>query len=133
AAVSAGVADPNNLFVTGGSAGGILTAWVIGKTERFKAAVAQKMVANLASGALVMDATLYSSTHDFLVPPWEDPMAYWKSSPLSLVGHVKTPTMLIVGDMDYRTPLSESEQYYGALQVAGVPAVLIEIPGVGHV
>jgi dipeptidyl aminopeptidase/acylaminoacyl peptidase len=133
AAISAGIADSANLFVTGGSAGGILTAWVVGKTERFKAAVAQKMVANLASGALVMDATLYSSTHDFSVPPWEDPMVYWNNSPLALVGHVRTPTMLIVGDEDYRTPLSESEQYYGALQVAGVPTVLIEVPGAGHV
>jgi dipeptidyl aminopeptidase/acylaminoacyl peptidase len=133
AAISAGVADPNNLFVTGGSAGGILTAWVVGKTDRFKAAVAQKLVANQVSGALVMDATLWPATHDFKAPPWEDPMAYWNRSPLSLVGHVKTPTMLIVGTEDYRTPMSESEQYYGALQVAGVPTALVEVPGAGHV
>ena len=59
-------------------------------------------------------------------------MTYWKYSPLSLVGNVKTPTLVVVGGDDYRTPVSESEQYYTALQTLGVPTALVKVPGVGH-
>lgn len=59
-------------------------------------------------------------------------MSYWARSPLSLVGNVKTPTLVVVGSDDYRTPVSESEQYYAALQIAGVPTALVKVPGAGH-
>lgn len=132
AAIAKGVADPNNLFVTGGSGGGVLTAWIVGKTDRFKAAVTQKPVINWVSEALTMDATGFTSRYWFSKQPWEDPMSYWNRSPLSLVGNVKTPTMVVVGAEDYRTPVSESEQYYAALQIRGVPTALVKVPGASH-
>ena len=132
AAIAAGVADPDNLFVTGGSGGGILTAWIVGKTTRFKAAVAQKPVINWTSEALTMDGTGFTSRYWFDQPPWKDVTPYWQRSPLSLVDKVKTPTMVVVGSIDYRTPVSEAEQYYAALKIAGVPTTLVKIPGASH-
>ncbi|WP_334655537.1 S9 family peptidase [Sphingomonas panaciterrae] len=132
AAIAEGVADPNNLFVTGGSGGGVLTSWIVGKTDRFKAAATQKPVINWISEALTMDNTLFTSRYWFSKLPWEDPMSYWNRSPLSLVGNVKTPTLVVVGSEDYRTPVSESEQYYAALQIAGVPTALVKVPGASH-
>jgi dipeptidyl aminopeptidase/acylaminoacyl peptidase len=132
ATVAAGVADPDNLFVTGGSGGGVLTAWIVGKTNRFKAAATQKPVINWISEALTMDNTLFTSRYWFAKLPWQDPMSYWQRSPLSLVGNVKTPTLVVVGSDDYRTPVSESEQYYAALQIAGVPTALVKVPGASH-
>nr|WP_244186843.1 S9 family peptidase [Sphingomonas faeni] len=132
AAIKDGTADPDNLFVTGGSGGGLLTAWIVGKTDRFKAAATQKPVINWISEALTMDNTLFTSRYWFTKLPWEDPMSYWNRSPLSLVGNVKTPTLVVVGGDDYRTPVSESEQYYAALQIRGVPTALVKVPGASH-
>lgn len=132
AAIAAGVADPDNLFVTGGSGGGVLTAWIVGKTDRFKAAATQKPVINWISEALTMDATPFTSRYWFDKRPWEDPMGYWQRSPLSLVGNVKTPTLVVVGSEDYRTPDSEAEQYYAALQLRGVPTAFLKVPGASH-
>jgi dipeptidyl aminopeptidase/acylaminoacyl peptidase len=132
ATIADGTADPDNLFVTGGSGGGVLTAWIVGKTNRFKAAATQKPVINWVSEALTMDNTLFTSRYWFAKLPWEDPMSYWQRSPLSLVGNVKTPTLVVVGSDDYRTPVSESEQYYAALQIAGVPTALVKVPGASH-
>ncbi|GGD91455.1 acyl-peptide hydrolase [Tsuneonella deserti] len=132
AAIASGVADSDNLFVTGGSGGGILTAWIVGKTDRFKAAAAQKPVINWTSEALTMDGALFTSRYWFDSPPWVDPEPYWKHSPLSLVGNVKTPTLVVVGSNDYRTPVSEAEQYYTALTIAGVPTALVKVPEAGH-
>ena len=132
AAIASGVADPDNLFVTGGSGGGVLTAWIVGKTNRFKAAATQKPVINWTSEALTMDNTAFTSRYWFDQPPWVDPEPYWKRSPLSLVGNVKTPTLVVVGSNDYRTPVSEAEQYYAALQIAGVPTALVKVPEASH-
>ncbi|PKB25829.1 dipeptidyl aminopeptidase/acylaminoacyl peptidase [Novosphingobium kunmingense] len=132
AAIATGTIDANNLFVTGGSGGGILTAWIVGKTDRFRAAATQKPVINWASEALTMDNTTHTSRYWFDNPPWVDVTSYWQRSPLSLVGNVKTPTLVVVGSEDYRTPVSESEQYYTALQIAGVPTALVKVPGASH-
>ncbi|HEY0029096.1 MAG TPA: S9 family peptidase, partial [Allosphingosinicella sp.] len=132
AAIAGGFVDPDKLFVTGGSGGGVLTSWIVGKTDRFKAAATQKPVINWTSEALTMDNTLFTSRYWFAKKPWEDPETYWKYSPLSLVGNVKTPTLVVVGSDDYRTPVSESEQYYAALQIQGVPTALVKVPGASH-
>lgn len=132
AAIAQGFVDADNLFVTGGSGGGILTAWIVGKTKRFKAAASQKPVINWASLVLTTDGTAFMTKYWFGKTPWEDPQAYWSRSPLSLVGSVKTPTLVVVGDQDFRTPLSDSEQYYQALQLAGVPTGLVKVPGASH-
>jgi dipeptidyl aminopeptidase/acylaminoacyl peptidase len=130
--IAQGIADPDRLFVTGGSGGGVLTAWIVGKTNRFRAAATQKPVINWASTALTTDISAFMPTYWFASPPWEDPQGYWARSPLSLVGNVTTPTLVVVGGEDYRTPVSEAEQYYSALQLRGVPTALVKIPGVGH-
>ena len=117
AAIAKGSVDPNNLFVTGGSGGGLLTAWIIGKTDRFKAAAVQKPVIDWASFVLTSDGISFYHRYWFTKKPWEDPNQYWSRSPLSLVGNVKTPALVIVGAQDYRTPVSESEQYYAALKM----------------
>jgi dipeptidyl aminopeptidase/acylaminoacyl peptidase len=132
AAIGEGYVDADNLFVTGGSGGGVLTAWIVGKTTRFKAAVTQKPVINWASTVLTTDIAPFMPKYWFGKLPWEDPDAYWKRSPLSLVGAVKTPTLVLVGDRDFRTPVSDSEQYYQALQLAGVPTGLVKVPGASH-
>lgn len=132
AVIERGWVDPDRLYVTGGSGGGVLTAWIVGQTDRFAAAAVQKPVINWASFVLHADAVPFFAKYWFGELPWEDPMAYWERSPLSLVGNVTTPTMLVTGEFDYRTPMSESEQYYGALQLEGVPSALVRIPGASH-
>jgi dipeptidyl aminopeptidase/acylaminoacyl peptidase len=132
AAIATGHVDPNNLFVTGGSGGGVLTAWIVGKTDRFRAAATQKPVIDWASFVLTSDGAAYYSPYWFAKKPWEDPVGYWQRSPLSLVGNVKTPTIVVVGSEDYRTPDSEAEQYYEALQLRGIPTRLVKVPGASH-
>ncbi len=132
AIITKGVADPDRLFVTGGSGGGVLTAWIVGKTNRFKAAASQKPVIDWSSFVLTGDNPAFFARYWFGEYPWENPEAYWRRSPLSLVGNVRTPTLVVVGDEDYRTPVSESEQLYTALQLRGVPTALVKIPGAGH-
>ena len=131
-AVASGIADPQNLFITGGSGGGVLTAWAIGKTDRFRAAAVQKPVINMVSHSLNADGPAYFGPYWFGKMPWEDPQTYWARSPLSLVGNVKTPTLVVVGGEDFRTPPAEAEQYYAALQNRKVPTAYIKVPGVGH-
>jgi dipeptidyl aminopeptidase/acylaminoacyl peptidase len=131
AAIAAGYADPDRLFVTGGSAGGLLTAWLIGKTDRFKAAVAQRPMIDWLSAALTTDR--YNDLRDwFGALPWEAPMAYWKRSAISLVGNMKTPTMVVTGNNDKRTPPSQAEELYDALKLRRVPAVLVRVPQANH-
>lgn len=132
AAIATGNVDPANLFVTGGSGGGVLTAWIVGKTDRFRAAASQKPVIDWASFVLTSDGAAYYSPYWFAKKPWEDPMGYWQRSPLSLVGNVKTPTLVVVGTEDYRTPDSEAEQLYEALQLRSVPTELVKVPGASH-
>ena len=132
AAIAAGYADPDKLFVTGGSGGGVLTSWIVGKTDRFKAAATQKPVINWTSQALTADGPAFFARYWFGAYPWEDPQAYWARSPLSLVGNVSTPTLVVVGSEDYRTPVGQSEEYYAALQLRGVPTALVKVPGASH-
>lgn len=127
-----GFIDENNLFIAGGSAGGIATAYAIGLTDRFNAAAVVKPVINWVSKVLTGDTYLYQTYFQFPGVPWEHLDHYWQRSPLSLVGQVKTPTILITGDADRRTPMSESEQYYQALKLLRVDTVLVRIPGAPH-
>ena len=131
-AIALGIADPEQLFVTGGSGGGVLTSWIVGKTDRFKAAATQKPVINWTTQALTADNPAYFGPYWIGSQPWEDPETYWRQSPLSLVGNVETPTLVVVGSEDYRTPVSESEQYYTALRLRGVPTALVKVPGASH-
>ena len=130
--IARGFVDPERLYVTGGSGGGVLTAWIVGKTDRFRAAVSAKPVINWYSFVLTADAYTFFARWWFPGPPWEHPEEYLRRSPLSLVGNVKTPTMLLTGERDYRTPMSESEQFYQALKLRRIPAALVRIPGASH-
>jgi dipeptidyl aminopeptidase/acylaminoacyl peptidase len=132
AAVASGMADPDNLFVTGGSGGGILTAWIIGKTNRFKAAAAQKPVINWTSMALTSDGTPFFAPYWMGSLPWENYQSYWARSPLSQMANVKTPTLVVVGAEDFRTPVSEAEQLYAALKLQRVPTTLVKVPDASH-
>jgi len=131
-AIALGIADPDRLFVTGGSGGGVLTSWIVGKTDRFRAAATQKPVINWTTQALTADGTGYFGQYWLGARPWENPETFWAHSPLSLIGEVETPTLVVVGAEDYRTPVSEAVQYYSALQLAGVPTTLIRVPGASH-
>ncbi len=131
-AIAHGPVDGGRLFVTGGSGGGLLTAWIVGKTDRFKAAVAQKPVIDWTSEVLSTDDYTHMAKYWFAAMPWEDPQQYWRRSPLSLVGNVKTPTLVVVGEDDHRTPPGEAEQFYDALQLRGVPTGLVYVPGASH-
>ncbi len=132
AVIEKGYIDTDNLFVTGGSGGGVLTSWIVGHTDRFTAAVVQKPVINWYSWTLTADG--YTSMPKYWFPglPWDNLEHYMKRSPISYVGNVTTPTMLITGEVDYRTPMSESEQYYQALKLMKVDAALVRIPGASH-
>lgn len=130
--IEKGYVDTAQLFVTGGSGGGVLTAWIVGKTDRFKAAVVAKPVINWSSFVLHADAPAFFGKYWFGKMPWEDIENYWRRSPLSLAGNVKTPTMLLTGEHDYRTPISESEQYYAALKLNGVESAMVRIPNASH-
>ena len=132
ALIAKGYIDENSLFVTGGSGGGILTSWVVGKTDRFRAAVAGKPVINWYSFALTSDAYPYFAKYWFPGFPWDKPEEYLRRSPLSLVGNVKTPTILLTGEVDYRTPISESEQFYQALRLRQIDTALVRVPGAPH-
>lgn len=132
AVIEKGYVDTNNLFVTGGSGGGVLTAWIIGKTDRFKAAVVAKPVINWTSFVLYADNPAFFYKYWFGKKPWEDPESYFKRSPLMYAANVTTPTMLLTGEKDYRTPIGESEQFYTALKLEGVEAAMVRIPGSGH-
>jgi len=132
AVISRGFVDEDQLFVTGGSGGGVLTSWVVGKTNRFRAAVAAKPVINWYSFSLTSDGYPYFTKYWFPGYPWDQPQEYLRRSPLSLVGKVKTPTMLMTGEVDYRTPISESEQFYQALKLRQIDTALVRVPGASH-
>ena len=132
ALLAKGYVDPEQLFVTGGSGGGVLTAWIVGHTDRFSAAVVAKPVINWYSFVLYADNPAFFYRYWFPAKPWEDPDHYMKRSPLSYVGNVTTPTMLLTGEEDYRTPIAESEQFYAALKLQGVESAMVRIPGASH-
>ena len=132
ALIELGYVDEDQLFVTGGSGGGVLSSWIVGHTDRFRAAVVQKPVINWYSFVLHADGPGFFYKYWFPGPPWEHMEQYMERSPLSYVGNVTTPTMLLTGEVDYRTPMSESEQYFAALQIEGVPSMLVRVPDASH-
>jgi dipeptidyl aminopeptidase/acylaminoacyl peptidase len=131
-ALGKGYVDAHRLFVTGGSGGGVLTAWIVGHTDRFRAAVVVKPVINWTSFVLTADMTNYFYRYWFDGYPWDDAQAYWKRSPLAYVGNVHTPTMLMTGEVDYRTPSGEAEQFYEALKLRRIDTALVRVPNASH-
>ncbi|MFQ5675025.1 MAG: S9 family peptidase, partial [bacterium] len=132
AVIAKGYVDEDNLFVTGGSGGGVPTAWIVGHTDRFRAAVVAKPVINWYSFVLTSDAYNFFYKYWFPGFPWDHLEHYMKRSPLHYVGNVTTPTMLLTGEADYRTPISETEQFYQALKLRKIDTAMVRIPGASH-
>lgn len=128
--LSRGYVDEDNLFVYGCSGGGILTSYIVGNTDRFAAASANCPIVNWMSAMGTSDATSYMRT--FEKPFWEDPAEWIDRSSIFYVGNVKTPTMLLTGEMDLRTPMGQTEEFYQALHYVGVPTVMIRFQGEWH-
>jgi dipeptidyl aminopeptidase/acylaminoacyl peptidase len=124
--------DKDRMGVTGGSYGGYMTNWIIGHTDRFKAAVTQRSVSDLVSfyGATDMNWVWQQVFGD--EPPWEDTENYWRQSPMKYIGNVKTPTMVIHSEQDLRCPIEQSEQVFVALKRLGVDTEMIRFPGESH-
>ena len=130
AAIAKGWVDEKNLFVCGGSGGGVLTAWIVGHTTRFTAAVCMKPVINWYSFVGTTDGA--SWYYNFKKLPWEDPSEHMRRSPITFVGNVTTPTMLLTGDLDLRTPMEQTEQFYRALKMRKVDTVMVRITDEYH-
>jgi dipeptidyl aminopeptidase/acylaminoacyl peptidase len=130
AAIAKGFIDDKNLFVCGGSGGGVLTAWIVGHTDRFAAAVSMRPVIDWHSFVGVTDGA--SWYNQFKKYPWEDPMEYAARSPLSYVANVKTPTMLMTGEADLRTPIGQTEEFYRALKMLKKETLMVRMPDEFH-
>jgi dipeptidyl aminopeptidase/acylaminoacyl peptidase len=131
AALASGWVDEKNLFVCGGSGGGVLTAWIVGHTARFRAAASMRPVINWHSFVGTTDGIMWYQ--QFRKYPWEDPMEYAVRSPLHYVGNVTTPTLVMTGEADLRTPISQSEEYYRALKMLRkADTLLVRVPDEYH-
>jgi dipeptidyl aminopeptidase/acylaminoacyl peptidase len=131
-AISRGYVDEENMFVYGCSGGGVLTAWVVGHTDRFRAASSNCPVINWLSFPGQVDGNYLRWYADFEQFPWEDPSEHLRRSPLMYVGNVTTPTMLMTGVLDLRTPISQTEQFYQALKAQRKPTAMIRFEGEWH-
>ncbi|WP_129646295.1 S9 family peptidase [Peristeroidobacter agariperforans] len=132
AAVARGYVDERRLGIAGGSAGGTLTAWAVGRTDRFAAALVERPAVNWYSFVPGADAGVYFVPHWFRDFPWRDPEDYLRRSPITLVDNVKTPVLVIQSIEDYRTTVDQGQQYYSALKMLGKPARLALFPLSSH-
>ena len=130
AALAKGFIDERNLFVCGGSGGGVLTAWIVGHTSRFAAAASMRPVIDWGSFVGVTDGA--SWYRQFKKYPWEDPMEYAVRSPLHYVANVTTPTLVMTGEADLRTPIGQSEEFYRALKLLKKDTLLVRMPEEFH-
>jgi dipeptidyl aminopeptidase/acylaminoacyl peptidase len=130
AVIAKGYVDTNNLFVYGCSGGGVLTSWIVGHTDRFAAASANCPVTNWLSFVGTTDGA--SWYRNFEKYPWEDPSEHLRRSPLMYAGNVKTPTMLMTGVNDLRTPMAQTEEFYQALKMMKVPTAMIRFNDEWH-
>jgi dipeptidyl aminopeptidase/acylaminoacyl peptidase len=122
--VNRGYVDTDRQFVGGCSGGGVLSSWAIGHTDRFEAAAVLCPVTDWISMAGTTDIPYF--THNFFERPfWEDPSAWLEHSSLMYVDQVETPTLLATGELDIRTPISQTEEYYQALKMRGVNTVML--------
>jgi dipeptidyl aminopeptidase/acylaminoacyl peptidase len=131
AAVAKGFVNTSKMYVSGCSGGGVLSSWVIGHTDRFAAAAVRCPVIDWLSMAGHTDVPLF--TYSFFKKPfWEDPSDWLSHSSLMQVGKVTTPTLLMTGVLDRRTPMPQTEEYYSALKMHGVPVTLLQFEGEYH-
>jgi dipeptidyl aminopeptidase/acylaminoacyl peptidase len=130
--IARGWVDPEKLGVTGGSGGGVLTNWVIGHTDRFKAAVSQRSIADWAGFWYTADFSEFTPMW-FRGAPWEQEADFKARSPITYIQNVHTPLMLIEGEADFRTPPADGgEQMFRALKYLKRPVVMVRFPGESH-
>jgi dipeptidyl aminopeptidase/acylaminoacyl peptidase len=123
--------DSTRMGVTGGSYGGVMTAWVTAKTNRFKAAQADRMISNWWSWYGTSDAQGLTE-FEFYGKPWDNPAMYDTLSPIRYIRNVKTPTLIVQSEEDHRTPMTDAEQWFIALRKHGVPVELVRYPRSTH-
>ena len=124
--------DPERVGVTGGSYGGFMTNWIIGQTKRFRAAASQRSIANWISMGFTTDIGYYFASDQNGATPWSDHEKLWEHSPLKYADQVKTPTLFIHSEEDYRCWLSEGLQMFTALKYHGVESRLCMFRGENH-
>ena len=124
--------DNERMGVTGGSYGGYMSLWIIGHTQRFQAAVPQRVVSNFVSMWGSSDLNWVFQQVLGNKPPWEDLEKYWKHSPMAYIGNAKTPTLLIHSENDHRCPIEQGEQAFVALKTLGVDAEMVRFPEEPH-
>lgn len=124
--------DPSRLGVTGGSYGGFMTNWIVGHTDRFKAAVTQRSICNWLSFYGVSDIGYFFTEDQIGGNAWEDTEKLWKHSPLAYVGNVQTPLLILHGEQDLRCPIEQAEQLYVALKRRKQTTRLVRFPGANH-
>ena len=129
--IGLGYVDPQRLGITGGSGGGLLTNWAITQTDRFKAAITQRCVAEWESFWYSADFTQFSNTW-FRTPPYEDDSDFKRRSPVALAGRITTPLLILHSEEDWRTPIAQGEAMYRALIAQKKTAVMARFPGEGH-
>ncbi len=123
--------DKNRLGVTGGSYGGYMTNWIVSHTTRFKAAVTLRGISNFLSDDGTRDG-MYGHADDFGGDIFEKFEAFWNASPLKYARNVKTPTLILHSDMDFRVPIEQGEQWFRALQHFGAPSEIVFFPRENH-
>jgi dipeptidyl aminopeptidase/acylaminoacyl peptidase len=128
--INRGYVDAQNMFVFGCSGGGVLTSWIVGHTNRFAAASAMCPVTNWMSFVGVTDGAGWY--RNFEKNFWDDPQEHLRRSPIMYVGHVTTPTLLMTGVLDMRTPMPQTEEYYSALRFRGVPTAMVRFNNEWH-
>jgi dipeptidyl aminopeptidase/acylaminoacyl peptidase len=123
--------DAERLGVTGGSYGGFMTNWIVTQTNRFKAAVTLRSIANFVSDDGTRDGA-YGHARDFGGDIFQNFDAYWKYSPVRYAGKVKTPTLVLHSENDFRVPFEQGEQWFRALQHYGVTSEFVLFPRENH-
>ena len=129
--VHRGLIDGSKLGVYGGSYGGYLSAWAVTQTDRFKAACVIAGAVDLAAHYGQSDIQKYRA-YDFEGPPWETPENWKRSSPMTYVKNVKTPTQILIGEADPRVPYPQGQEFYRALVALHVPTEFVHYPREGH-
>ena len=132
AMIAKGFVDPARMALTGGSYGGFMTAWMIGHTDRFASAVAQRGVYNMFSMYGTTDIPRFNADELGGILPWEDPEAYWRASPLAYAHQIKTPLLILHSENDFRVPISEGEQLFAYIRGAGGAVEMVRFPREGH-
>jgi dipeptidyl aminopeptidase/acylaminoacyl peptidase len=131
ALLAQGFVDAARMGVLGGSYGGYMTAWIVGHTDRFAAAAAQRGVYNLLSFSGTTDVASFIPT-EFGIELWEDPELLWQHSPLAYAHKIKTPLLIIHSENDYRVPIAEAEQLFTFVRRSGGQVRLVRFPRDGH-